>query len=281
MTDPAVCFYTVVRYVAAPRRDEARNIGILLVCPDRGFAGSRFSLRRAGVAEATPRYRMLRELERTYRAEMPGETQAGLFGPPPKQWRRDDLEALHGECSNLIQFTQPLPYMGEPADVLEKLYQEFVRPRSSGWRAVWTRGRAIRTFETVFAQYHVREWLHETPPVQTAGGTFDFDLGIGNGHWRYIIETLSFRNEDLLRVERAGAWFAKVWPAVGEATGAHGMLLVEPPEDRQDARERYERVRGWSREAEIEIHTSDETAELATNIAKELRQPVAAGSEPR
>src|SRR5438105_4129044 len=108
MSNEQLCFFSIVRYVADPIRNEPKNIGVLVLCPEKRFGGARFLLSRAGIAPGSSRYNMLRSLIRSYQIELPGyNNQPSLFAPVPFQWTQVELETLHRECINLIQFTQP------------------------------------------------------------------------------------------------------------------------------------------------------------------------------
>jgi len=272
MSNQPLCFFSIVRYVADPIRDEPKNIGALVVCPERRFGGARFLLSRSGIAPSSSRYDMLQDLIRSYQIDLPGYNQLSLFAPVPFKWTRVELEELHRECTNLIQFTEPAAALAEPSRLLDELYHERIQTRESSTRTNFSRGIAARVFRRAFHRYDRIDWVQEDTRVQVKSDTYHFDLGIGNGQLYYVIETLSFRNVDLQRVEQAGGWYAYVWPKVAQETGAKSLLLVEPPKDIGGAQDRFRRVTDWASEVGITVHDANETNQVAEKIADELLQ---------
>ena len=270
MSNQSLCFFSIVRYVADPIRNEPKNIGVLVVCPGRRFGGARFLLSRSGIAPSSSRYNLLQDLIRNYQIDLPGYNQPSLFAPVPFKWTRVELEELHRECTNLIQFTEPAAALAEPSRLLDELYCERIQTRESSSRTNFSRGVAARVFRKAFHRYDRINWVQEDTRVQVKDDTYHFDLGIRNGQLYYAIETLSFRNIDLQRVEQAGGWYAYIWPKVAQETGAKGLLLVEPPKDIGGAQDRFRRVTDWASAVGITVHNANETNKVAEKIADEL-----------
>src|SRR6266849_4724949 len=82
----SVCFYSVVRYVPDPIRDEARNIGVLVVSPDASFAGSKFNLAKLHLPAGSERLRYIRQLASGYQRQLPAPTK-----PKPEVVSREFL----------------------------------------------------------------------------------------------------------------------------------------------------------------------------------------------
>jgi Protein of unknown function (DUF3037) len=138
MVKQSFCFFSVVRYVADPIRDEAKNIGVVLLCPEKGFGKSKFLASRMHLYRDTRRYAVLRSVIRGYQIDLPSEYKEQkfydetLFGPLPPQWTKDDLERLHEECANLIQFSKPAAILGDPDRLLNELFQRRVQVKQGG-----------------------------------------------------------------------------------------------------------------------------------------------------
>lgn len=137
MTTPRHCFYTIVRYVPDPIRDEAKNIGVIVVAPEERFARARFMLSRSQVPAGTRRHHLLRSIMDSYQMEMPGSIEV------PTSWNRERLLELHYECTNIIQFSAPHVAEGDPQRVLNLLFQQRVQPKGGGGGSHWNRSAAI------------------------------------------------------------------------------------------------------------------------------------------
>jgi len=275
MVEHPLCFFSVVRYVANPIRDEAKNIGILLICPEKGYGKSRFLLSRLRIQHDSRRYGVLQSLIRGYQIDLPGyykETlyKETLFAPLPPQWTQGDLEKLHLECTNLIQFTRPAAALGDPDKLLDEIFRERVQVKESGKKTTPTRRIAVRIFRKAFNSYGIADWIEEDTEIPVHHHNYRFDLGIKNGKLHYAIKTLSFQKVDLQRVEEAGGYYAHIWPIVRKETGAEGLLFVEPPKMSDATQERFELVTNWASEVGIAVHNLNETQAVAEQIADEL-----------
>src|SRR5919202_5046445 len=99
-------------------------------------------------------------------------------------------------------------------------------------------------------------------PEQVTARTLEYKRWGGSGAWawdcddgcQYIFyatvrncrplfapETLSFKVQNVARVEHDGAWFAHVWPHVHEQTKATGVLLAERAKISSAAERSYDR----------------------------------------
>jgi hypothetical protein len=274
MVVQSLCFFSVVRYVANPIRNEAKNIGVLLICPEKGFGKSRFLLSRLRLQHDTRRYGVLQSIIRGYQIDLPGyydklykET---LFAPLPPQWTQNDLERLYLDCTNLIQFTRPAAALGDPDKLLDEIFRERVQVKESSKKTAPIRRIAVRDFKRTFNSYGIGDWIEEDTEIPVHHHNYRFDMGIKNGKLHYAIKTLSFQKVDLQRVEEVGGYYAHIWPIVRKETGAQGLLFVEPPNEADSTQERLELVTSWASEAGITVHNLDETQKIAEQIAEEL-----------
>ena len=261
-----VCFFSVVRYVADPVRDEAKNIGILVVAPDVSFAGARFSLSKLHLPAGSDRLRYLKETISGYQARLPTGTvrEAAVT-------RRAFLDRLHEEATNVIQFTAPSVAIGDPRQVLDEVYRERVAESVGGWRGGLSRSDAMTAFTRVFKREEVpQDAIVPTPWVRVGDDRFVFDLGVRNGAWVGVLEVMSFRKADTLRVEQQGAWFAQVFPLVRDRYDIPGHVIVEPPKGGGEDVRRYDRVRIWSEAAGAIAHGPDALEDVAAEFARRL-----------
>lgn len=202
---------------------------------------------------------------------MPGDA-GPLVATLPAKWTKDDLIRLHRESTNLIQFTNPDPILGEPDDELQRLYQERVQPRtaSRGRGARWTPARTAEIFRWVFARQHKERALDEYGAIPLSDGTYNFDLTIRNGKPLYVVETVSLKNQDLRRVEHEAGWFAHAWPHVHSETNAEGVLVAEREPLNPAAVEYYDRIQQWARLAKINVQDPVHATSLAESIVERV-----------
>lgn len=270
MARETACSYAIVRYVPDVIRDEPRNIGVIVLAPSVGFAAARFRLSRAGLSKTTDRYRLLQAAVRAMEIDLPMSTQPDLFAPLPQSWTHNRLELLHEECTGTLRFTLPGGALAEPQVLLERLFHERVPPRQFR-RGAFSRaiaGDAIR--KALQLGGRPEEWVEVGAAVSVDHETYTFDVGVSNGRLRYALETLSFLNQDLQRIEERGGWFAHVWPEVNRALGAEGILIVETPTSGSWAQERFERVRRWADDASIRVEQASDMESVAVQIAQSL-----------
>jgi Protein of unknown function (DUF3037) len=276
MVEQPLCFFSVVRYVADPIRDEAKNIGIVLLCPEKNYGKSRFLMSRLYLKRDSRRYAVLQSLIRGYQIELPGEYEENLyertlFAPLPQQWTKATLDQFHGECTNLLQFSRPAAILGNPELVLNELFEERVQAKGGGKKTSQTGKVAARIFKRTFHLYGLDDWIEEDAEIPVQHHNYRFDIGIRNGSLRYAIKTLSFQKADLQRVEEAGGYYAHIWQTVSRETGAKGLWLVEPPPQFDAMLERFNLVTSWANEAGIAVRDFNETKQVAQEIADEMQ----------
>jgi Protein of unknown function (DUF3037) len=269
-----VCYFSVVRYVPDPIRDEAKNIGVLVVAPDASFAGSRFNLSKLHLPAGSDRLRYLRDVVGSYQRRLPTTTVGDRDVA-----QREFLDTLHQEATNVIQFSAPNVALGDPRQVLEDVYRERVAEAAGGSAASFGRSDAMSAFARVFRHAGVpSEAIVPTPWIPVGRDNYVFDLGLRNGSWAGVVQILSFRKQDTLRVEQQGAWFATVYPAVHDQYSIPGHVILEAPGGGGEARRRLERVRKWSEEAGAIAHDPSELEGVAADFAKKLAPVRAARS---
>ncbi len=246
MVEQPLCFFSVVRYVADPIRDEAKNIGIVLLSPEKHFGKSKFLPSRLYLHRDTRRYAVLRSIIHGYQIDLPGDYderlyEETLFAPLPSEWTRDDLEMLYKDCTNLIQFSRPAAMIGDPDTLLDELFRKRVQVKQSGTTLTQPRRQAARIFRKIFHPYGLENWVKEDAEVPVRQHRFRFDIGITNGTLRYAIKTLSFQRQFDV------------------------------------SHERYKIVTDWEVEEGIDVHTLEETEGIAQKIVREIRYSPSSG----
>lgn len=258
-----VCFFSVVRYVPDPVRDEARNIGVLVVSPDDSFAGSRFNLAKLHLPAGSDRKHFLDKVVESYMRRLPTSRvkDAALA-------RREFLDELHFDATNVIQFTEPSVALGDPRQVLEEVYRERVAERTGGGGPALSRSHVLDEMTRAFRAAGVSpEMLLTRPWVPVGHDNFVFDLAVKNGTWVGVVQVLSFRKQDTLRVEHEGAWFARVLPLVRHEYGTDGRVIVEAGSAGGESGRREDRVRAWVEDAGATVHSPEDIASMATSLS--------------
>jgi len=267
-TFEGVCFYSVVRYVADPIRNEPRNIGVVVVDSDTGEADGRFMLSRAYVPPTGELYSLVRRVVGSL--HLPQTGQDTLFELSRPLVTTELLGELHSTSTNTIQFTAPLPSPGRLADVRDEVFHIFVAPKHGGSSGGWSTSVATEVFARRFrrADPALEKFVVPHPEINVSGGPpFIFDLGIGNGTWHTIIENASLGNKDLQIPEQRAAWMGMAWEAVRSETSARALLFVEQAAG-QSAR--YDRIAQWMERFGVEVLPSDRADGVAEQLAREL-----------
>jgi Protein of unknown function (DUF3037) len=271
-----LCFFSVVRYVPDPIRNEAKNIGVLLICPEIEFGGTRFNLARTNLPPGSARHTVLMSIARHYELDLPATRQPNLFTQLPSPWVRNDLQRLHEECTNMLQFTEPVAAVGEPEKLLDLLYRERVRPRAPGGRPTFGRGTAKRVLAKAFEARHLSKYVVEGIRLEIDNEPYVFDLGIQNGTPYFTAQALSFRARDTQHVEEVGGWYAYVWDKIRYKTSAQALVFVEPPDHHTGLEwSRFNRVQAWTKSAGIEFYESGQIAEVANRLVDEVAHTIA------
>lgn len=271
MNEENLCYYSVVRYVPDPIRNEPKNIGVVVVCQQRGFTKGRFSLTRAALDPSSPRHRFLRSVIDSYDLPFSRDARRVFDTTPRSAFDLARLRQLHEESTNLVQFTEPLPAPGEPESLLDEAYKDFVAPRPHGG-GVWARAAALQLFRRWFRKWGHEDWVKASPSIAVGGEPpYVFDLGIGNGAWHTLIENASFRNPNPQLPEGRAAWMAYAWRAVSQEIAGRALLFVERVPT-GEAEARFRRISHWARDAGVEVHDSDEAPTIASKLAEEIAQ---------
>jgi len=268
-----LCFFSVVRYVPDPVRDEPRNIGVLVLCPDRHFGGSKISLRRTGINEGTLQHRFMHSFLQGYQSTLPGDMNQDSPILSTQSSARQYLSSLHENSANLLQFTPPTAALGEPSTLLNQLYRQYVSPRRvpGHEREKQSIQRAAISLRHALIPLGKSEWVHTKPRVQVAGANYHFDLGIRDGRLYYALDLLTFRAQNIQQTEQRGAWYSHVWRRVADETGAQAIVLVDSPMTRQGPLEdHFKRVTEWVQDVGVQVRQIQEIGTVAQDIAVRL-----------
>ncbi len=116
----SLCYYSLIRYKAAPGQPV---IGIVVVCPGKGFAQARYNLCRAGILPRSKRWKRL-ESYLKIECETPPDTLEGL------EHEREELLTRGGRWSSLLDMSPPQTVIASPSFLMTKLYEETLMNKS-------------------------------------------------------------------------------------------------------------------------------------------------------
>ncbi len=210
-------YYSVVKLVPHPVRDEPINLGVVLTSGTGDYADYRFTRAfktkiRALAPDVPPAFveRFIAE----FPALLPRVKEQQMFsGLTPLEPRVETLDRLAEQHAYQIRFTPPRPAIGDPERLLQELFEEYVapirlaEPEPVGRSAVRT--RIVRALH----QWHIpRQQIVEAPRLPVRHGVNSLDLGIrrsvSNG-LAVAMEPLSFSIEaqpDIVRQRDHIAW---------------------------------------------------------------------------
>lgn len=271
-------YYSVIQYCPDLSRLEAANVGVLLFCPERQFIQARVShnndrIRRFFSPEK-PDWAQLNALKDSlvHRLEVESDSFKSL----------DDLHRFIALQANELQLTAPRPVkVFEPADDLERLFQELVGGRArradlEGSDNVAPVGRLIRReFTRERLDPFLRRDLRVT--VKATRREIIAPFGYLNGCWNLVLPA-RFEQTSLHGVTRAACEMAVEGrslrrhpdPQLGE------IQLVVVGAFRGSTGESQEVVRGIFADNDVELYPLTEMRQLVEKI-RQTGKPLTEG----
>lgn len=230
-------YFSVLRWVKDPIRDEAKNLAVVLVEPEGRFGG----IKAAPLASVAPRLgskglvdAIIGSIEQRFT-----EPQKPTLG---------DLRELHESLVRSLQLTQPKPtaVVGDVDKTLNALYKAYVSVPGGGGQGVTKgrlKGRLFRAFESQGATVQRDRYV----------GDFFVDLWL-SVHGRPIVsEVFSFGNPtaDWIETEREAGHF--LFGLARSRVGGFG--IAEPPNElsKVDAHKAHERICRWFEEEKVPL----------------------------
>jgi len=242
-----------------------------VVCPAAGYARGRFSLSRTYLEPTSIKFRFLRAAIQGFGLDLPATAGSDFEVSATDRLDVAQLRGYYEEAGNILQLTAPLPAVGDPQQVLDDVYKDFVAPRIGGANTVWNRGAATQVFRRVFKRNQLDDWVVSAPEVKLENQpSFVFDVGIGNGRLHAVIENASYRQQDAQRPEELAAWMAFAYPIVHRATGATGIFFVETGTN-PESHARLDRLKEWTKPTGIQVYEASSAPEVAQELASKLK----------
>jgi hypothetical protein len=234
-------WFSLLRWRTDTARDEARNIGLLLVDAKGGFSAFRAaplstispSLHEQGLLDAA-----LLALQRQFEQE-----QAVTL---------ERLTSLYESLDRSLYLTEPKAVAVKDLDeTVTALYRAYVAARGGGISRQ-TKGalldRVVTSFRTQGLDVERGAYI----------GDYIFDAILRRGNRRRALEVLSFAapRKDWTPVERDAGHFLF---ALRELS-IKGAAVIQPPTEgvSEGAKLTYDRIRRWLRKADVSVATAEE-----------------------
>jgi hypothetical protein len=245
---PDTLFYSIVKVVPHPLREEALNLGVVVVSEDGTFAEYRFAKGfkerlRALAPDVNPALveAFVEDFDETLRPHDKG---------PVTRLTARALSELAGRFGYQFQISMPRSVLSQDPEVaLAELFDEYVAPPSAAPRNIVDRPTIRQR-----VKHALREWkvpnsaVVPTPPLPVQHGTNHMDLGIkrANGAAESIavaLEPISFevQTQETIRHQRDHvAWIARDLDPTAQTPALCVVLSGPSPANRglyQESRE--------------------------------------------
>jgi hypothetical protein len=192
--------YSIVRFVPDPLREEAINLGVMLVSADGKYADYQFLHRyKTRIASMAPDFDQ--QLVEAVYSDLADALQGRGWQPELAHLGRtisgEWLDELSNRFMNQIQFSSPRACIpSDPDETLQQLFRRFVR----GGRRIMPPTQIIDRIEIRHrCETLLRDWVRQPSrvarPVIVKGATasHSFDLGLKNGVVTAALHALSFQ----------------------------------------------------------------------------------------
>lgn len=237
--------YSVIRFTRDIARNESRNIGVLLVAPDAGFAAMR-CLPPASVSKTLAEQGLLTGVLDQLREH--------LVASPTQPV----LEAIGSRLNLSLSVTDPLPTAtaDHPRLLLDSLYANLVAPKSHV-AAGYTKGHMIDRL----ARWTRQQGQEIELAAQVDDYTFDAVLRLPSAPVAFGVTSLAARHLDQHRIEQEATHFLFGTQRVHAAQFV-GLLQPPPAGAEPSTRRLYARLVSWHDEAGVPVITPRELPRL-------------------
>lgn len=230
-------YFSILRFRRDATRDEARNLGVILVDDEGEFGGIR-AVSAGSLGPALQRQGILDSLVHGLQDR---------FQDPDAKPDLRMLMELSNRFGESIVITQPqrVAVSENPDEALQALYRTYVQPAGGGSGGL-SKSQLARK---MVAALEIRGWTTERR-YRLNGFVFDI-VATSESEKRLALEVLSFatRNKDPLPTEHDAAHFL----FAAQQTSVSSLAIVAPPNEVTTIpmAESHDRVMKWIREAEV------------------------------
>lgn len=242
-------YYSVVKLVPHPVRDEAINLGVVLVDEHGTFADYRFThAYKVKLQRVAPDFdpSVVSAFLTDFKSRFPRAGQTRTFsrwgGYEPS---RKTLEELANQYAYQVRFTPPRAYITDnPATSLDELFEQFVAPIRFARREVVDRAAIRVKVRRALSNWQLpKERIVERPTLRVRHGYNTLDLGITsprNEHLLIALEPLPFSiptRDDIIRGRDHIAWVAYDIVRENGAEPMIGAIISDPLPANRDLHE--------------------------------------------
>ncbi len=245
-------YYSIIKLVPHPIRQEAINLGVVVVSADAAYSDAKFVGKykhrlRALAPDVNPV--LIARFVEDFRARfsLEGITQSLPLPKKPPALTLETLKQWSQNEAGQIAITPPRPVMFERPDLgLRDLFEEFIAPaRFVSAGPLLDRAAVRHHLVAALRQLVAPEMIIKKPSLTTRHGPNTLDLGVRrfdstNGHLSVAMEPISFAvpsADDILRHRDHLAWVAHdvlrdnggpvICAVVTEPAPAHRSLFEE------------------------------------------------------
>lgn len=239
-------YFSILRWILDIARDEPRNLAVILVDSQGGFA--KFKAAPLDTIIPKPKEQVvLRAMLKGLERQLKETCQPDFAG----------LMEMHKQQKGSIRLTKPRPIkVIDPDAKLDDLYQTYVASPETG------------TGELVERVMYTLSELGITVERNKYLGEYAFDItAFGTGAKPIAIQVFSFEGtqESWLSEEHSAAYFVS---ALGKIKKVVGASVIRPPSSdaTDDARVAHDRLVGWFNKRGVLIVNSDNLADGLTGL---------------
>lgn len=200
------CSYVVARFLPNPLRDEARNVGVVCQCIDRGFVGAKFEPNlRKRIGNLADDLDV--KIVRAYVAELEGSIknfQGYSLGLPGavQPLHPDYLKQLWLSYTGKIQYSEPKGCVAEdPTEELDELFNLLVKEEQTAGVKLEKRSNFVKEFGKHLREARLvsRTKVKPNYPVAVKGQQIPVDFGYVHARREreVLIETVDLTSEFL------------------------------------------------------------------------------------
>lgn len=226
-------YYSVVRLVPDLVKDEAVNIGVVLVCPSQKFGGCRFPVNYSKLKNFFPDtdLNLLNYFIKDLKKKFIFQRQPSKYGKLyiSREFSLDYLEYMSNSFNYLFQFTEPRTTLtNDLQSELDDLFDQFVNEeRLTG--AIRQRSRMLKTEITqIFRERQVLDRVERNIEIKSKT-PFRIDFKYTNGQAN-LIQPISFSPRENTKglYETAAVWqyYFRQIPHIKEYSNAKIIALI-------------------------------------------------------
>lgn len=265
-------YYSLIRYVPNPRRDEAINIGVMLVTKSREFADVRLleSIPRASrLAYLLPNERIISAVSTFTRDYLEEYVSEKKVSPA------DMLDELSHDLANSVRVESPMICeIDDPETKLNDLFRSLVALPAGhrvSRRPVMPRRSLVKKVHEAFRHADLDEYLTRNALVTGEFGRHRIDFIFGEEPFALVQALTVDLSNEMEFVDKTVLWEGKARDicAVLEPSQLAMVWSVGP----RGYRERLDRMRGKLTEAGLTLYSEEAVDDMVAAVSETVTSP--------